>query len=168
MKKLLVLTLVLGLATVVSAVPASDLADIAGMDYTVVGNTVTILSTAGVANFSLGQITPDTGTLTVGTVPSTFNAVAGDGMADLAGTGIMGVSGAVSGTPPAYVTGTMYTFTYAGGTLLITLEDSFLGESSVQWETDAVTSLTGATITIPEPMTIALLGLGGLFLRRKK
>jgi len=162
MKKFLVLALVLGLATMATA---GDLAAIADMGYTVIGDTVTITTTGSVANFNL-QLSPDAGTLTAGNASTNFGYVS-DGVPDLAETGIMGAAGAVTSVPPVYQTGTLYTFTY-DGTELVTLGDSILGTSSVQWENDDVISLVGATITIPEPMTIALLGLGGLFLRRKK
>ena len=171
MKKLLVLILVLGLATMVSAVPTTDLSLVSGMDYTVVGSTVTILSTGPVAGFAIGLMTPDAGTLTAVAVAEGFG-IKSLGDPDLGGTGLMGIAGAVSGTPPVYVTGTLYTFTASGGDgTVITLDAEMilgLGDSFVKWSNDAVTDLNGSTITIPEPMTIALLGLGGLFLRRKK
>ena len=175
MKKLLVLTLVLGLATMVSAVPSSDLSLVSGMDYTVVGSTVTILSTSPVAGFALGLIdpVPSGGTLAIGSVNPAFG-IKGPGDPDPFGSGgIIGVSGAVSTTPPVYVTGMLYDFTFtglvAGDVITLLQETNFgLGHSEVEWDDTSKTSLDGATITIPEPMTIALLGLGGLFLRRKK
>jgi hypothetical protein len=59
--------------------------------------------------------------------------------------------------------------TLAGDLLRITLHCSGLGDVVVTvWDTDGVEPLATAIIhQIPEPASLLLLGLGGLFLRRK-
>ncbi len=86
-------------------------------------------------------------------------------------------------TPGAYATGILYTYTYdipsdaaVGSTITFTVGDipEYFYLSSIGYlveEATAEMSLTGmefAATVIPEPMTIALLGLGGLFLLRRR
>ena len=98
------------------------------------------------------------------------------------GTGdLVFATGAVN--TPNYATGNLYSFTYdipsdlTELTLTFTVDDMpvWFYESYVSyWDgTETVTvSMKDMTFTvmepIPEPMTIALLGLGGLFLHRRK
>ena len=168
MKKLLVLALVLGLATMASA---ADLATIAGLDYTVVGNTVTISGTL-VTSFGLAmQVSDGTGAIRVGALVSPFagsNGVVSESMFLPAG-GVIGVAGLE--TSGAGKTQNLYVFTVDSTVKEITLyneREMWTGDSYVARAGSGTTDLAGSTITIPEPMTIALLGLGGLFLRRKK
>ncbi len=86
-------------------------------------------------------------------------------------------------TPGAYATGLLYTYTYGipsdavvGSIITFTVGDiaEYGYLSSISYLVDGATtqmSLTGmefAATVIPEPMTIALLGLGGLFLLRRR
>ena len=177
MKKMLIFMLVLGLASTVSATvtmelresdgttPVADLENLAlGADYVLVvegatadagasvgiyGSTYTAADWAnlGSADLANAKTLVDTGNL------SYINYVAAyvgfDGLADDNGMG------------PGVSTGDWFTIdltALAVGDFDLDLIDYGAGSAVID-------SVSGS---IPEPMTIALLGLGGLFLRRRK
>jgi hypothetical protein len=176
MKKLLVLALVLSMATLASAslsivgIPAGPIT---------VGDTFTmsIVSSAPIA-FGDGTDWAGWGLVTetalagiaggVSTVPTEPGFVIYDGVLAGAGftppVGTEGVSGALSVTGAAVPAGTIFdsiTFTAQNaGTAHLTLVGTM--------DYDVLTTLaTGSIVITPEPVTMALLGLGGLFLRRR-
>jgi len=68
-----------------------------------------------------------------------------------------------SGGIPAVAIGPQFTLHYSGGVLGDTATISLFVDPEYGTPADSV-----AIIVIPEPMTVMLLGLGGLFLRRRK
>jgi hypothetical protein len=84
---------------------------------------------------------------------------------------LTGARGAIFGGPPLPAGEYIYSFTYVmpdlEDSIAITIKSAgtvvFLGA-----ESESVTEVADLVIHTPEPITIALLGLGGLFLRRRK
>jgi hypothetical protein len=180
MKKLLVLALVLGLTSAANATLSIEVdGEAPGTSITVAqGATVTVsILSDSTANY-VSYIILDNTSAVVGGLgsPHTYKGTdaAGDG-------GNAGESGKTSPlSSPSWgvgylaqalsiagqvVAGTHHTFVYTApmsdGTATLGLFDAGVGSS---WG-DEVANLQ---IIVPEPMTIALLGLGGLFLRRRK
>jgi len=93
-----------------------------------------------------------------------------DGIGDIVNAGgvlIKNATGTVAFMDPA-ISGTLYSFDYTAAAG-VPIGEQFqigpgAGTNKVSGGIPAALSLT----VVPEPMTIALLGLGGLFLRRKK
>ena len=160
MKKLLIFMLVLGVASTASAVTVLDdiRLDLSGTTLTVVG------LTAG-ASFD-GGIYDEAVTIESYTTPKTVNSNAGSlGAIDLfSGTGYNGFDITVGSTgleDPAWpvVAGDWFTVEYSGD----------VGDVMQIYDYGVSATVAVGTLNIvPEPMTIALLGLGGLFLRRRK
>jgi len=181
MKKLVIFMLVLGLASVANATIAFNwnaAAALPGADLTIelIADASEQVSTISLAlvndnNFG-GSVTPgafsaDFMTSDPGYKGSDFGYGAGQ---------LIGAS--ASDEVGQYVTGLLYSYTYtipgtatAGQVIGFTVEDfPDFGLTSVVTLLDSSTMVPAdfnVTI-IPEPMTIALLGLGGLFLRRRR
>ena len=183
MKKLLVLMLVVGMASLASATP------------TITASATTVGTSGSVSIYITGTTDEMTVDPTAGGgwyylwLDYTTNTFSNDAYLSLGTTGVVGpAAGAdttVNSTYPNYglsfstypvfdsVSGTYpesddvdpglwYTFTVSSGTAL--------GTTEVQLHNSGLTVLLGSIdiAVVPEPMTIALLGLGGLFLRRRK
>ncbi len=183
MKKLLVLLLVFAMASWANAAIVSFSAE-DGLPGDTIG--ITVSSDEQVVGMMLARITDNGfgGTANPGawntlfvTADAGYNGGAyGFGVGDL-----VIATGAV--TPGIYATGTLYTYAYDipsdaafGATITFTVEDlaEYFYFSSISYLVGDVAtpmSTTGMEFTatvIPEPMTIALLGLGGLFLLRRR
>jgi hypothetical protein len=154
MKKLLVLVLIFAMAPVASAVTASlsytgNLPGPGGIDLTVTGATydpyLAIVSDAGVLSaFGAGAAAPS--------VSGSFGAIS-----------VGGQDGEVWGM------GTAAGEAYQDGVWLTANWSSAVGVWVRAYETvDTVNWTLLDEIFIPEPMTVALLGLGGLFLLRRR
>jgi len=189
MKKLLVTLMVLGLCSVSSAVPLyyqSGTGSVDVMENTVV--TINIVSDLAVKTFLTSTaITANNTTFSevaLGTVSSLFTLTRNPGQlknGSVANVWVYGETGAVNSTnfDPAVPAGTILgTFTLRvgakGGT--ITISDysgsNFGPPTSSKYTPDGgaltTTDMPNLVLNvIPEPVTIALLGLGGLFLRRR-
>ncbi len=165
MKKILVLMLVLGVASMATAALT-----LSGPTQVVAGQTVTITMSADAESVTNG----DYGYVYVGS--DSFDSVVmltsmSDGdMSGLSYTGntytyfyFVGADNPSDTDAPWLSAGNWVSFdvtadsTTVGGTIVIT--------ASSNWGYDGDTQ---NILVIPEPMTIGLLGLGGLFLRRRK
>lgn len=159
MKKLLAITLVLGLASAASAVTVTPAATEVAM-----GDSISIV----VSNDS------DAGYIRWLQLADTVNA-------SLTNVGVTGQAGDLAVLDETYAGDGWWLFTVAGnpGSQPVPNADHVLGtytaldESTlvdlVLYAEDGVTAISTVSIqNTPEPMTLGLLGLGGLFLRRRK
>ena len=166
MKKLLVLLSVLAVCGMASAALTWDVTPNGGDTYT-----VTLSSDVAVVGVSLGILTPDSGSIAVGTLNSGFSAFLDNGY-DSTGSGeaagtLVGVAGTTPATAP--ISGVLYTFVYTGtGSTIDVADYPTWGYVSQVTYTDNSTESLNGQIAVPEPMTMALLGLGGLFIRRRR
>jgi hypothetical protein len=176
MKKLLILMLVLS----VTAIASAAMSPIEFSAENVGDNSWDISITApglDVTSLSIAQLSGDSGTLQPGSVSDDFDISKVNGALD-AGS-ITGVSGAANGPlvdPPAFVTDALYTFNWTGSADTV---DITLGTVNPWDSTPNIKYYDGSQIvqediagtyavSVPEPLTIGLLGLGGLFIRRRK
>ena len=165
MKKLLVLALVLVVSTVASAgfvlAPAVD--QLPGNIVITISNDGGITSNGylviavqgiGVLSSALGADAPVNSSLNGNTVDS---EVAFLGQGDVYGVADFALAPAV----PVYKTGTWLTATLTGGVA---------GDVVKAYSSADLVEFTeiGSFVVTPEPVTVALLGLGGLFIRRNK
>jgi hypothetical protein len=168
MKKLLVLVLVLSMASMASATLTLS---ISGPDSLVIGTqgTYTISYTGGTILASDVDISADKGTIGGGVIITTNK----DGALDLvrvnplSGKYQIAITNDLVGTDLGSPTASfVFTAPMTTGTALLTLGDN--GQIDLDWVVlgDAVMGSKSVLIT-PEPMTMMLLGLGGLFLRRR-
>jgi len=179
MKKLLTLFLVLGLSSMASALTVNlsldgsnamgTTMDVDEGDVGVAISLSVICDTGGTGYYTYAQLVDDDKAAYINVA---FTAKAGDmaGVTDMSVytpgyiTWNLTASGSPSGLPQA---GKQFTFDLTPST------DLEVGDTFDFWITvpndDNLTRTHTVTVTIvPEPMTILLLGIGGLFLRRRK
>jgi hypothetical protein len=159
MKKLLALVLVLGIASSASAV-SSIASDVLSIDWTL-GEVATITISSDNADNYGGWLGIDGGPGDVGVM--TILAAAGPQASAVASP--QWYKFAALSTDPAdpVLAGEQFTVPVMGagdvdGTIIVSLYD-FAGTGLIQ---------SVEIASVPEPMTMGLLGLGGLFLRRRK
>ena len=162
MKKILVLTLVMGIASLASA--GLDLSTVTDVDYSVSGQTVTITTSRDVLGMLLHLETSD------GTDISALTFASGWAIND-EGYFSSGVHDSILGSKGSNdaFQGMIFSFDVGAGVTSVDFVAYDGDDATVTWgsdNSDAV--LTGTTMTIPEPATMALLGLGSLFLARRK
>ena len=186
MKKLLTILLVLAMASAASAsaiwleVDPQDAKDSYQYSDVITINVVADFAVAGMTT----NIGADNGTAqAVGTLhPNLMTGLnyAGD-LVNAGGVLIKNIAGAAAfGAPAAPAGAVLYTFEFhvpdVEDSTYITIDDITDYTTSPPMSTTAnssdfsvyLTDMGSVTIHVPEPMTIALLGLGGLFLRRRR
>jgi len=164
MKKLVCLMLVALIGTVASAATI----ELQGPDSAIASEVITIslYSDTATGDFTLNSIGADVaGVASNGVVNPGFDwaMFTGPGTLNTGGFLVQNATGMVNFGSPM-VSGDLYTFDY-------TVPADITGITKITFT--AVGDVSGAAIgscevLVPEPMTIALLGLGGLFIRRRK
>jgi hypothetical protein len=169
MKKLMFLTLVLGVASLATA----GTVIVPGLEYDVSGSTLTITATTAVQTIGWSLKADDGSLLSNSTVDSALNVGTSTGVWNDAylPNGLLGVSGSVGSA--AAITGTVYSVDFASTASTIAFMYAQYTPSAVVFEGGATTYLdatygSGEVMIVPEPVTMALLGLGGLFMARRK
>ncbi len=169
MKKLLIFMLVLGLASVANA----TLTIVDNFDRTLDIETDVVLTTSDYLYYTLvGDVCEVT--ISGGNIDPCLVAENGNFWSISIGDDAVGVGyPVVSGMNGIYMTVTLFTGTFASGTRLFEgIDWALVGAPTVPtiylYRVPEDFSGPGTVDdSIPEPMTIALLGLGGLFLRRR-
>jgi hypothetical protein len=157
MKKLLALVMVLGIASLAAA--GTEI--VPGLEYEVAGNTLTLVG-SGVGGFLISLESNDGSELSNGVVAPGFTAV------NDSGSWYYGQWTGASAANTSDVDGPIFSVDFAPGASELTFVYSgIVGASEITIGGQAI-GLVGRTMIIPEPMTMGLLGLGGLFLARRK
>lgn len=180
MKKLLILVLVLGMASMAAAVPVFQVLN--PTDHYLPSQMITIqlVDNGSVDAFSIDAIA-DGGAGGYASEPQTMVAFGYQqwGALNYDGKLVAFVAGGITGTSEPPQTGVLYTFLYHVPTVPVstTITIASFADGDMYYEPTIMyrdgsaynEPIAGAIIhVIPEPATIALLGLGGLLLKRKK
>lgn len=175
MKRLLSLILVLALAGIANAAVVMSVSGPTQLDQGVVGS-----YTVGLAGGSLGSYDMDIGSDThslgtMGNVAITatgrdtgydYKATPGIAGGDWEVVAAAGVGGAITNATALLTFDLTANSLHNTGWLNLTLVDNYTTDSGGSMITPTMTGLS--VQIIPEPATLALLGLGGLLLRRRK
>jgi hypothetical protein len=162
MKKLLTLSLVLGLAAMANAVPTLVISGSDTIDYTA-GGLATVVITSDDVNPYQAWLTIESGP---GAAAGAMVILPNAGSSASVDTGYAGWWGAEA----LSLSTTEADWVKAGDHFTLDIIGSAEGEIVLGlYEGDGVTPINSVTIhSVPEPLTMGLLGLGGLFLRRRK
>ena len=162
MKKLLVICLVFSLASIASATISMDLS---GTKYIAVDETLTVSVSSDTTDAWLGYIIVEDGGDGALSNPETLTGDISETPAYSEGGWGVGYEITIADSGGNISSGIQVTVDYVGLVLNDTCVIS-LWDDSVGYDPGDVQG--SVTVIVPEPMTIALLGLGGLLLRRRK
>jgi hypothetical protein len=176
MKKLLIFMLVLGMASWANAALSVYISGPNTLSENEVGDYTVTYSGATIASADV-DIVSDEGLQPYGIGGGVILTTNRDSAYDIVGinssSGNYEISMANGLTPPTDLGSPLFSFQYTapsvapldGKVILSLIENSFF---DLDWNLIEGTVMPTLEVTIPEPATIALLGLGGLLLRRRK
>jgi len=168
MKKFLILILVLGISTAANATVLSwvdsEGSALSSISVTVGESVTAYLSANDALTYSPKWMDGTDAKVSISNITATANAGTGAAIQNPTQTGYAGfwtVEAAHDGAPPSSV--------LAGIQWVVDIYGDAVGTGSVFADYYGSNLELSVTVNdVPEPMTIALLGLGGLFLRRRK
>ena len=146
----------------ISSLASAGYEIVPGLEYEILGNTFTLTGT-DVTGY-LFNLQPDSGILSNVFINTDFSfqypGVWYSSYGLLAAEASVGTSSAV--------TGTIFSIDFTPGAKELTfVYSSFVGDSTI-WIGGEEILLTGKGTSIPEPVTLLLLGMGGVLIRKRK